>query len=85
ILKTEEATRNLFLLYQTGQYPFLAEESNLLTGFLKLQKTGLTRLFATKFDITKKIFRKQLSSTNPSLLLFDVYKLLFLCKTSLTK
>jgi len=85
ILKTEEATRNLFLLYQTGQYPFLAEESKLLTGFLKLKKTGLTRLFATKFDITKKIFRKQLSSTNPSLLLFDVYKLLFLCKTSLTK
>ena len=85
ILKTEEATRNLYLLFQTGKYPFLAEESKLLHSFIKLKKTGLTRLFALKYDITKEAFRKHLSSSKPSLLLFDLYKLLFLCKTSFTK
>lgn len=83
--KTEEATRNLFLLYKTGKYPYLAEESKLLKQFLKIEKSGFVRLFALKFDITKSTFCKQLCSSNPSLLLYDIYKLLFLCKTSLLK
>lgn len=85
IRKTEEATRNLFLLYKTGKYPYLAEESRLLKQFLKIEKSGFVRLFALKFDVTKNTFCKQLCSSNPSLLLYDIYKLLFLCKTSLLK
>ena len=85
IEKTEEGTRNLFLLYQTGRYPYLAQESKLLSTFLRLEKYNLVKLFAFKFDLTKGIFRRLLCSKSPSLLLYDLYKILFMCKTSLTK
>jgi len=83
--KTEEATRNLFLLYQTGRYPFLSEESALLNTYIRIYKLGLTRLLALKFDLTKYLLRWMLSQKSPSLLLYDWYKLLFICRTSLTK
>jgi glycosyltransferase involved in cell wall biosynthesis len=83
--KTEEGTRNLFLLSQTGRYPFLMDESKLLHMFIRINKLKLTRLFALKFDILKSILAKQLCVESPSLLLYDLYKILFLCKTSLTK
>jgi glycosyltransferase involved in cell wall biosynthesis len=85
IRKTEEGTRNLFLLYHTGRYPYLAEESNLLKTYIRIYKSGLTRLFALKFDITQHLLRWLLCKKSPSLLLYDWYKLLFLCKTSLSK
>ncbi len=83
--KTEEGTHNLFLLYQTGRYPYLAEESKLLNTYIKIKKYGLVRLFALKFDVTKHLFRWLLCRQSPSLLLYDFYKILYLCKTSLTK
>ena len=85
IQKTEESTRNLFLLQQSGRYKYLAEESKLLNRYLFLKKIGLARLLAYKFDITKKLLRRQLYSKSPSLLAYDIYKLLFLCKTSFSK
>lgn len=85
IRKTEEATRNLFLLYQTGRYPYLANESTLLNTYIRFYKIGLTRLLALKFDWSKYLLRWLLSQKSPSLLLYDWYKLLFMCKTSLTK
>lgn len=85
ILKTEEATRNLFLLFKTGKYPFLQNESKLLRSLSKIQKFGLTKIFAFKFDVLKKLMRNRLSVSSPSLLLYDLYKVLFLCKTSLQK
>jgi len=85
IRKTEEGARNLFLLYQSGRYPYLAEESNLLRTYIRIYKLGLTRLFALKFDVTKHLLRWLLCQKSPSLLLYDWYKLLFLCKTSLSK
>ena len=83
--KTEEGTRNLFLLYQTGRYPFLADESKLLNTYIRIYKSGLTRLFAMKFDLTSHLLCRLLSGKSPSLLLYDWYKLLFLCKTSRIK
>lgn len=83
--KTEEGTRNLFLLYQTGKYPFLADESKLLSAFLIINKLKLTRLFALKFDVTQQMLRWLLCRKSPSLLLYDLYKILFMCKTSFTK
>ena len=85
IRKTEEGARNLFLLYQSGRYPYLAEESNLLRTYIRIYKLGLTRLFALKFDVTKHLLRWLLCQKSPSLLLYDWYKLLFHCKTSLSK
>jgi len=85
INKTEEATRNLFLLYETGRYQFLSEESRLLNTFLLIKRMKLTHLLAWKFDFTKNFMCKLLSKKNPCLLLYDLYKILFMCKTSLTK
>ena len=85
IRKTEEATRNLYLLYKTGRYPFLKDESKLLNAFVRIEKLKFARLFAFKFSIIKAILRKQLYSSSPSLLLYDLYKILFLCKTSFMK
>ncbi|MEI8087078.1 MAG: glycosyltransferase [Paludibacter sp.] len=85
IRKTEEATRNLYLLYKTGRYPFLKDESKLLNAFVRIEKLKFARLFAFKFNIIKSILRKQLCSSSPSLLLYDFYKILFLCKTSFMK
>jgi glycosyltransferase involved in cell wall biosynthesis len=85
IRKTEEGTRNLYLLYQTGRYPYLAEESKLLATFLRIKKLGLTRLFSLKFFLAKRFMQKFLCCKNPSLLVYDFYKILFICSTSLTK
>ncbi len=83
--KTEEGARNLFLLYKTEHYPYLVDESKLLNSFVRIYKTGLTRLFATAFGMLKPYLHTKLCSPSPSLRLYDLYKLLFLCETSLTK
>jgi glycosyltransferase involved in cell wall biosynthesis len=85
IQKTEEGTRNLYLLYQTGHYPFLIDESKLLHTFVKIRNWKLNSLFALKFIFTKKILRWLLNRKSPSLLLYDLYKILFLCKLSIEK
>ncbi len=85
IRKTEEGTRNLFLLYQSGNYPFLEQESKLLHSFVQLQKAGLARVGAVAFDVSKRYLLRNLFSPSPSLRLYDIYKLLFICKTSLIK
>jgi len=85
IHKTEKSTRNLLLLYKSGNYPFLIRESKLLHSFVQLKKAGLTRLGAATFSLSKPYLRRNLLSSSPSLRLYDIYKLLFMCKTSLTK
>ncbi|MEI6753006.1 MAG: glycosyltransferase [Paludibacter sp.] len=85
IQKTEEATRNLWLLQLSGNYPFLTDESKLLKSFSKIRSLRLIRLLALKFDVSKEILRWLLCRKSPSLLVYDWYKLVFLCKTSLTK
>jgi len=85
IRKTEEGTRNLFWLYETGRYPFLEAESKLLHSFVLLKKMGLTRFCAFKFSFFHRFLYKKLCSPNPSLHLYDFYKILFLCKTSYLK
>lgn len=83
--KTKEATRNLFLLYLTGRYPYLAEESKLLHSFIRIYKLNLTPLCAWGFNQLQSILERKLCSTSPSLRLYDLYKLLFMCKSSRMK
>jgi len=85
ILKTEEGTRNLYQLYKTGRYPFLADESKLLNTYIRIYKTGLTRLLVIAFTPLKPYLQNMLCKPYPSLRLYDIYKLLFICETSLTK
>jgi len=83
--KTKEATHNLFLLYQTGHYPYLAEESKLLHSFIRIYKPGLTPLCAWGFNQLQTVLERKLCSASPSLRLYDLYKLLFMCKSSRMK
>ena len=83
--KTEEGTRNLYLLYKTERYPYLIDESKLLNAFVTIYKTGLTRIFAFAFRLLKPYLHSKLCKSSPSLRLYDIYKLLFLCETSFIK
>ena len=83
--KTEEGTRNLYFLYQTGDYPFLANQSRLLSTFINIEKKNLTPFFASLFKSTGKLLRKNLIGKCPSLLIFDLYKLLYLANISRKK
>lgn len=77
--KTEQATENLLKLYHTGRYPFLKDESKLLSSYLKIKELKLDGVLALKYRWMKKWIVKQLFSNRPSLLLFDIYKLLYIC------
>ena len=83
--KTEEGVRNLYLLYKTERYPYLVDESKLLNTFVRIYKTVLTRLATFAFRVLKPYLQSHLSKPDPSLRLYDCYKILFLCETSLTK
>lgn len=83
--KTEEGTRNLYFLYQTGDYPFLANQSRLLSTFINIEKKNLTPFFASLFKFPGKLLRKNLIGKCPSLLIFDLYKLLYLANISRKK
>jgi glycosyltransferase involved in cell wall biosynthesis len=85
IRKTEEGTRNLYLLYRTENYPFLVDESKLLKSFVRIYKSGLTSVFSFAFRILKPYLYAKLFNPSPSLRLYDIYKLLFMCETSITK
>lgn len=82
IKKTEEATLNLYKLYQTGRYPFLVDDSKLLRAYVKLEKWRLIRFFSLFFKLFQSPLKRQLSALNPNLRLYDLYKLLFLCATA---
>lgn len=85
LTKTESATANLLRLYHSGKYPYLPETSKLLSHYLIVKKLHLTKIAAFKFNIFKNALKKQLTGKNPSLLLFDIYKLLYICKLSTLK
>jgi glycosyltransferase involved in cell wall biosynthesis len=78
--KTAESVRNLYLLFNSGKYPFLADESKLLRMFLRLKKYNLTKLAALKFVFVRKLMERNLTGKHPDLYVYDVYKLLLLCK-----
>jgi len=83
--KTEEGVRNLYLLYLTGRYPFLVDESKLLNTFVRVYKSGLTLLIASTGKVLRPCLTKALCKPSPSLPLYDLYKLLYICETSMIK
>jgi glycosyltransferase involved in cell wall biosynthesis len=85
ILKTKSAIRNLLSLYQSGKYPSLVNESKLLHHYMIFKKLHFTGILAFKYKLLHRIIQRQLCSSHPSLFLFDIYKLMFLCYTSVSK
>ena len=77
LAKTEIALQNLVLLIQTNRIK--ANESKIIATFLWVKKLHLVELTAWLFQQTKTVTTKNLLSDNPSLLLFDWYKLGYLC------
>jgi len=82
IKKTEESTRNLFLLYKSNNYPFLANQSKLLRTYIRLDQKKLTSILARLYNLLKSAMLKNLCGADPSLKVYDLYKLLFLAKIS---
>ena len=79
IKKTETAIYNLLKLSQSNIINDLLPESTILQTYKKLKKYHLTILINIAFCATKKCIQKQISSKNPSLFLFDCYKIGYLC------
>ena len=77
LTKTEIALKNLVLLIQTNRIK--VNESKIIATFLWVKKLHLIQLTAWFFQQTKTVTTKNLLSDNPSLLLFDWYKLGYLC------
>ena len=85
IRKTEESTRNLYLLYKTGNYPILENQSKLLFTFNRFKRKNFTHALAAAFTTLRPVLMSNLTSSNPSLRFYDLYKLLFLAKISRSK
>jgi len=78
--KTEESVTNLYLLHSTGNYPFLANDSQLLNAYHRLKSKHLTGLVRVSGMLMRPFLRWQLCSRKPSLHLYDFYKLAHLCR-----
>jgi len=57
-----------------------SDETALTKTYSKIQKFNMVRLVAFLFKIFKKQFTKNLLSKNPSLFIFDIYRLGYFCQ-----
>ena len=71
--KTKMALENLIFLYTAKK--IYSEDSKIIKAFEFLKKLRLTRFFAFLFKKNKNKIERNLLSENPSLFLFDLYKL----------
>ena len=70
IVKTEEAMKNLALMYHNKNFP----ATRMISFYDKIRNVGLQFLFVLLFKLSKKSILKNLHSENPNLLLFQLYK-----------
>tara|TARA_R110002167_G_scaffold32805_7_gene106122 strand:- start:10943 stop:11830 length:888 start_codon:yes stop_codon:yes gene_type:complete len=77
IKKTEEGIINIFDLYQSNKidYKFV----KILNFYTNLKKIKINYFVSFLFKFTKPVLTKQLESSNPSLILFNFYKIGLLC------
>ncbi|MCL1867923.1 MAG: glycosyltransferase [Paludibacter sp.] len=78
--KTELALQTLLNIYKSGNYPELQQISKILSFYLKIKKLHLNKIISLNYKTFKPLITKNLTSKNPSMLLFDFYKLGFLTK-----
>jgi len=60
----------------------LIEQIKIFRVFRKIQAIGLCKLFALKFRIARKFMEHNLFGKHPSLFIFDIYRLGYLCNLS---
>jgi len=75
--KTHQSIENLLNIAQIK--PYISTEIKLLSTFIKIKKSPTPTLLAYMYELCGKQIENQLCSKKPSLFLFDVYKLAFLC------
>jgi hypothetical protein len=83
INKTKSSLENLNLIYKTHLI-----DSNLVTYlriFTRLKRYKLNYLFAFTHEMLHPIFKQQLSSKNPSLIVFNFFRLSYFCYINLKK
>jgi len=76
IEKTRKAVENIWYLNQCGKIE--TESQKLLRIFQKCKKYGICIILGKSYNPLKKLFVKQLTSENPSLFIYDLYKLVYL-------
>lgn len=80
IQKTQKALKNLYVLYDKGAID--PEFVKFLRAYHKLQKLQITGLISFMFRIFKPRLDANLMSSNPSLTIFNMYRLGYFCQLS---
>jgi glycosyltransferase involved in cell wall biosynthesis len=75
--KTEESLKSLLVLYTSNKIS--PEFVSILKLYVFFKKTGLIYLVQFGFKMFKNVFRKQILSNKPSLMVFNIYRIGFLC------
>ncbi|MCB4808891.1 glycosyltransferase family 2 protein [Tamlana sp. 62-3] len=76
--KTDKALNNLMMLY--NEKKIFPHQVKLLKLYLSLKTLKLNGLIYLIFKIVKPIVKINLNSNNPSILLFDFYRISYLCR-----
>lgn len=83
IRKTEDGLNNLILI--SKQNKALISDIKIVKVYSKLKAFGLNKATSFVFKLTKPSLIKNLNSSYPSILLFDFYKLGYLCTLTSSK
>jgi len=84
--RTRTALCNLYLLQKETDTSYnLAEYIHILKSLNKLEKLKLLKPVAYFYKLSEKSFIKNLTGKNPSLFIFDLYKLGYLCNLKTQK
>ncbi len=77
LAKTESSLKSLLLLYQSGK--IASEFVSILKLYVLLKKTKLIVLATVSHKLFQKSIAKSLLSENPTLFLFNLYRIGYLC------
>lgn len=81
--KTHQALKNAYFLMRNR--PEFAQEIRLVKLYKKLKKLGLGTLLSSVFPIFKSVLYKNLTSRQPSMKAFQLYKLLYFSRLASSK
>jgi len=77
VAKHRKSVRNAFWLYR--HHPEMADNLRLIQTYKKIKRFGLNRAIGLLFNWFEKSMLKNLHSRNPSLFVFQLYKLGYIC------
>lgn len=77
VKKYRKSVRNAFWLYHN--HPEMADNLRLVQSYKKVKKTGLVKPIGTLFNLFESLMLKNLHSNKPSLFVFQLYKLGYIC------